>query len=352
MKYNILLTSVIGLFASSCSNDVVERRIDTGTIEFEVSMGSNATRAGVDVQNTKFADQEEIDVFISSSTVTYTQPIVYKATESEDNDGYYALSDPRNNSGTALSPAQIPWPESPNTIDIYAYHPKAVVTSLSSANSFTVKADQSTDGNYRLSDLMEAEKTGVVRQDNRVQLKFSHLLSKVIITLRGDRSLNISHAGWRTGATTEQTTAAQIESNSLLIGAKVELLNIQPTITITKPKTLSSASGSATAITVGTITAATELVDPTDATSAWQIACIVPPQQLSSAKLVKVTMPTVNNVAGGVLYFTSAANFESRKVNTYNVTVHAKELTVSGTIKSWDAGDTDQGHESQPVITF
>ena len=343
---------ILCLAMTACTNDVSESDTSAALL-FEANIGRSATRAGVAVQSTYFDSGQKVDVFISENggnTVNYEQPLTYSASPSVDAEGFYALADPQHNS-TAIG--EVVWPNDNlhHTIDINAYYPSGIVTNLSAANSFTVQSDQSSTGNYRQSDLMAAQLTGVSRQKTRVKLTFTHLLTKVIVTLKGDRSLNINHEGWRDGATEEQRQTAQVEANSKLIGATVRLLTVQPTLTITKPRTLSAASGSTT-ITVGTIAAGTERVDPDDDASAWQIACIIPPQEIAaSTAFIQVTMAD-----GGVLTYKPDAKctFTSTKVNTYNMTVHAKELTLTGnpTIDPWTVGDTDQGHEAQPVITL
>ncbi len=336
---------------TACTNDVSESGTSDALL-FEANIGRSATRAGVAVQSTYFDSGQKVDVFISEnggSTVTYEQPITYSASPAVDGEGFYALADPQHNS-TAIG--EVVWPNNDShSIDIYAYYPSGKVTNLEAANTFTVLSDQSSKENYRQSDLMAAQTTGVRRQKTRVKLTFTHLLTKVIVTLKGDRSLNINHTGWRNGATEEQQRAAQVEANSKLIGATVRLLTIKPTLTITKPQALSAASASTT-ITVGTIATGTERVDPDDAASAWQIACIIPPQEIAaSTAFIQVTMAD-----GGVLTYKPNAKctFTSTKVNTYHMTVHAKELTLTGNpiIDPWTVGDTDQGHEAQPVITL
>ena len=336
---------------TACTNEVIDSHA-SDALQFEANIGHSATRAGVAVQNTYFDSGQKVDVFISEnggSTVTYEQPITYSASPSVYAEGFYALASPQHNL-TAIG--EVVWPsDDSHSIDIYAYYPSGKVTNLGAANSFTVQSEQSTTENYRQSDLMAAQTTGVFRQKTRVKLTFTHLLTKVIVTLKGDRSLNINHEGWRDGATEEQQQAAQVEANNKLVGATVRLLTIKPTLTITKPRTLSAASESQT-ITVGTIATGTERVASDDATSAWQIACIIPPQEIEAGTaFIQVTMAD-----GGVLTYKPDAKctFTSTKVNTYNMTVHAKELTLTGnpTIDPWTVGDTDQGHETQPVITL
>lgn len=358
--YILLTTLTVILTQTACSNEQAETVKAVKPILFSAAMQQPVTRAGVyvgDVQNTAFVENEVVDVFIKEhggTSMTYAQPIYYKGTTARDDevDGkvYYALGDPRNSSNVQLTAADVAWPNDNNGIDIWAFHPTGAVTNLSAANTFSVKSDQSTNANYRLSDLMAAERTNVARQDERVQLTFTHLLSKVIVTLKGDRSLNINHEGWRDGATEGQQRAAQIEANNRLVGARVDLMSIKPTTSITSPNTIATASGSAN-VYVGTIATTTELVDADDAASAWQIACIIPPQTIAAgASMLKITMAD-----GGVLYYkpTAPCTFTSGHVNTYNITVHAKEMTLTGsTIDPWTVGDTDQGHEAQPVITL
>ena len=347
---NIFILVLTLSLTIACDNGQTEQQQAVNELLFEAGMQPAATRAGVNVQNTHFDENEEVDVYIEeqvSSTVTYAQPIVYTATASEVSQGFYSLSSPhqRDNSDIDI----VTWP-STHKLDIYAFYPARVVNNLTSAFSFSIQSDQSTTSGYRQSDLMACQLMDVARIKARVQLTFTHLLSKVIVTLKGDRSLNINHEGWRDGATEGQQRAAQIEANNRLVGARVDLMSIKPTTSITSPNTIATASGSAN-VYVGTIATTTELVDADDAASAWQIACIIPPQTIAAgASMFKITMAD-----GGVLYYKPAVlcTFTSGHVNTYNITVHAKELTLTGsTIDPWTVGDTDQGHEAQPVITL
>ncbi len=347
-RYAMLLAAG---FLLSCSDDKLEtQETERQNIPIYASMQEpTVTRAGVAVQNVRFIAGEKVDVYMTATGQSYPQPLVYTTTAS-GSDGFYSLSDPRSVTPSGAS-AETPWPSDGYGVTIYAYYPQGIMQPpRTTARTFTVQADQSTDANYMASDLMEGEPAtqNVLRAAGSVRLTFTHLLSKVLITLKGDRSLNINHAGWRTGASTDDQTAAQAESNQKLIGATVKLLSMNNQVTITSPKAISNITGSQT-ITVGTIAATTERVDPDDATSPWQICCIVPQQTISTGrKLIEVTMAD-----GGVLYYTGTATLAQSTVNTFNLTVHSKEITLNGyTIAPWTAGDTDQGHETQPVITF
>ena len=115
-----------------------------------------------------------------TATTTYTPNLDYTA---DGNGGF---------SGTTVY-----FPQSGKDVNIYAYAPRKTDLTLDGNYSFTVKADQSKDADYIVSDLLWGQpmklKTGsttdyepanpVARTKENVPVSFKHLLSKIEIEL-------------------------------------------------------------------------------------------------------------------------------------------------------------------------
>ena len=139
------------------------------------------------------------------------------------------------------------WPSDGSSLDVYALHgnfensPSISEGTTKWSNlslTHTVKTDQSSDVNKRLSDLLYSHKSSAT-PNNTVQLTFDHLLSKITVKL----DLNNSEG---------------IESSELN-NAEVTLTNIQPEATISKMSLTgnsdkTSTTGTRTTITSGKIT--------------------------------------------------------------------------------------------------
>ena len=376
-KYLFLALASVALMA--CSNDeVISRNTDGSTgndvILFGAGVGMDVvTRAATDVQSTAFAAGEKVDVFMSehvtsgSATTTYPQPLIYTTTSTQCTDNstttpsvvdYYKFTDSASDGINTVTPM---WPTSGNGIDIYAYYPSGAVTASNAPGvTFTVKDDQSADAvtssvlNYKLSDLMYAKKENQARVTTRVPLLFTHLLSKVTITLKGDQSLNTDHAGWAPGASVSDQEAAQTAANAKLANATISLKNIQKIVTFDakdeKTETalgsgiykFGSVSGTAGDIVVedvpATISAATDL----------QGSAIFPPQTLlATTDFIEIQLSAAQG-SGKLVYKspTGGMTFESGKNYSFAITVKLTGLSVSASITDWDSVVGDSNGEA------
>ena len=177
--------------------------------------------------------------------------------------------------------------------------------------TFTIKEDQSTDANYKASDLMYGKPATnpVSPSANAVNIQFSHLLSKVTINLKLD------------------------ENVTSLDGAKVELLGVKPSTTLTADingYSITDASGTATPITVMTATA----------TQTSGSAIIVP--QTLPEMFLQVTIGDA--VMTGKLS-TGAPTLTAGNAYTYDITVNMRggALEIEGSITPWKDGGTNSG---------
>lgn len=301
------------LVMAGCSND---NESDNWAGEIRLSSGLTVqqtdTRAATDIQSSQFANKEKIDVFISenvttgTATTTYEQPLVYTA------DGSGNMSAPDNK--------QPYFPSSGNGVNIYAYYPSGTVSSIASDATditFSVQTNQSGDmgdANYKASDLMYGKPSTnpVARTSSQIALNFTHLLSKVIITLE-------SGAG-----------------SPSLDGAVVRLKSVKPSIALT-PSTgaISTANGTATDITVMTASS-----------SSLSGSAIVVPQTFLTS-FIEITLAN-----GGVLTSKdlkdSSGNsitsvvLTSGYVYTYTIKVNMTDLKVTSSISGWECINTNK----------
>lgn len=297
MKKNMIFAAIAALALTACSNDDEIKVGGDNAILLTSSLNVAETRAATDIQTSAFDAGETVDVYITehnggNNPTTYPQPIEYSTA-----------------AGGALTVGtQYYYPTSGNGVNIYALYPATAAT----GELFTIKEDQSTDANYKASDLMygkPATNNPVSPSANAVDIQFSHLLSKVTINLI---------AG---------------ENVTSLDGAKVELLGVKPSTMLTagiNGHSITAASGDATPITVMT---ATETVTSGSA--------IIVPQTLPEMFL-QVTLDGAT-LTGKL--DSGAPELTAGNAYTYNITVNMRggALEIEGSITPWDDGGTDIG---------
>ena len=297
MKKNMIFAAIAALALTACSNDDEIKVGGDNAILLTSSLNVAETRAATNIQTSAFDAGETVDVYITENNggnnpTTYPQPIEYSTA-----------------AGGALTVGtQYYYPTSGNGVNIYALYPATAAT----GELFTIKEDQSADDNYKASDLMygkPATNNPVSPSANAVDIQFSHLLSKVTINL---------------------IAGANVTS---LDGAKVELLGVKPSTTLTagiNGHSITAASGDATPITVMT---ATETVTSGSA--------IIVPQTLPEMFL-QVTLDgatLTGKLDSGTPVLTAGNAY------TYNITVNMRggALEIEGSITPWDDGGTDSG---------
>lgn len=309
-----MATAAAAIVMVACNNEETDNwageiRLSSGLAVQQV----NSTRAASNIQSGQFAAGEKIDVFINeavnageTATTSYTQPLVYTA----------------GGNGSMSTSDQPYYPTSGKNVNIYAYYPSGTVTSID-ANAevdFTVVADQSSDANYKASDLMYGtpDKNPVGRTKNDVNITFKHLLSKVTVTLK---------------------QGAGIKN---LTNAKVELLNVLPTTKLNPSAgTISGAQGDETDITV------------MDKGTNLSGSAVVVPQTLNQEvegkrRFIRVTLET-----GGVLYSQNLTDSEGQTIEDiemtagneykYEITVNLTSLDIKSSITEWVTGEPVKG---------
>lgn len=318
MKTRFLMaTAAAAIVMVACNNEETDNwageiRLSSGLAVQQV----NSTRAANNIQSEQFAKNAEIDVFINedvstgeTATTSYPQPLIYTA----------------GGNGSMSTSDQPYYPTSGKDVNIYAYYPSGTVTSIDAQQvEFTVKENQSSDTDYKASDLMYGtpDKNPVGHTKNHVNITFKHLLSKVTVTLK---------------------QGAGIKD---LTNAKVELLNVLPTTKLNPSKgTISGADEEKDkiAITVMKVTNNSNLSG----------SAVVVPQTLNKEvegkrRFIRVTLET-----GGVLYSQNLKDSEDKTIEDiemtagneykYEITVNLTSLDIKSSINPWGTGGSYTG---------
>lgn len=308
-----IMMAAAALTMAGCSND---NENDNWAGEIRLSSGLTVqqtdTRAATDIQNAQFDNGENIDVFINENTTAaastiYEQPLVYTA------EGNGNMKAPDNK--------QPYFPASGNDVNIFAYYPSGTVSSIASdatTISFSVETDQSSstgEKNYKKSDLMYGKPASnpVSRTGSSTALTFTHLLSKVTITLQ------------------------QGNGAPSLDGAVVKLKSMKPSTTLTPSTgTISEASGEAT-----------DIIVMTASSSALSGSAIVVPQTLAT-NFIEITLADGGKLTSKDLKDSSdnpitSVVFTSGNVYTYTIKVNLTGLKVTSTITQWNGNETHSG---------
>ena len=294
----MIFAAIAALALTACSNDDEIKVGGDNAILLTSSLDVAETRAATNIQTSAFDAGENVDVYITenepgTNETHYNQPI---------------LATTKTGGALDLQDGPYYYPTSGNGVNIYALYPATAET----GKLFTIAEDQSTDANYKASDLMygkPATNNPVSPSANAVDIQFSHLLSKVTINLKLG------------------------ENVTSLNGAEVKLLGVKPSTTLTADingHSITAASGTATPITVMT---ATETVTSGSA--------IIVPQTLPEMFL-QVTLggaTLTGKLDSGAPVLTAGNAY------TYDITVNMRggALEIEGSITPWSDGGTDSG---------
>lgn len=311
-KYIILATAALALAA--CNSEQENEKVWDGEIRLSSVSISQLTRAaGQDIQSTLFDSGENVDVFINENTTgtastTYTQPLTYTT----------------GTGGSLTAPSPQLFPSSGNGVNIYAVYPSGAASNVNGTDvAFSVKTDQSTDDNYKASDLMTGAPASnpVERTATTIPLVFKHCLTKINLNIYPGEGFTMD----------------------ALAGAKVSISGATPNATFNVKTgavtSVSSAGAGAPVIDLGTLNA------PGNNPYISGSAIIIPQTIAAGTKFIYITIGV--NPATNLVYTlpTSAATtFEAAKVYTFNITARMSGLSItSSTITDWVDGGTFTG---------
>lgn len=279
MKTRFLVAiSAAMLVLAGCAGEDNEETIDNWKGEIHLSSGVSVQQTRTnskDVPDKQIAENESVEVVVTK-----------QSTDEKEYSGYTLDFTANGQGGLSNSTTTMYYPESGMGVSIYAYHPSDAGT------SFSVQADQSSDGDYFKSDLLYSAKKDYARQKEAHSLTFVHKLCKVEYTL------------------------VQGTGTPALTGATVQWMNVAKTIGFTAETGAVATSSDVTTITPHSTYG----------------AIIVPQTVSANTKLLKVTLAD-----GGVLYYTPDEDqtFDSEKKYSYKITVNLSGLSVQSTITEW-----------------
>ena len=184
-SFAYILLPVAALFIIGCANDagVEPHSAPDGSVPLQFStavispMTGSATRAATDIHEGAFAAGETFYAY-------FPENIRVGETESAAHTIYTTTS---TNTPTAATQPYFVAGESSATV--HAYYP-ATVTNVST--SFSVLLDQTTDANYKASDLMYATATvSKTSASVATPLTFTHKMSKIIVSVTAGTGISV-----------------------------------------------------------------------------------------------------------------------------------------------------------------
>lgn len=259
------------------------------------------------LQSTQFAQGERIYVYFPTNVTVGTTTSASSTT--------YTTTDDNG----ATTPATQPYMNSNiQTADIHAYYPSS---HRQNTSSFSVLADQTSDDNYKASDLMYA-KTSVTKTAAATvtgALTFSHRMAKIIVTATADTGKGVSAV------------------------TKVRIIGGYRTATIATPlscamKTDDGFSNQLSNAADGGIT----LYDNSTGAASVSCAGLIPPQTIAEGTaFLEVTVKTAGNLTGTATYSIPAGGKTLATGNAYTCTlsVNLAAIGVTTEIGSWGNGD-------------
>ena len=331
------------------------------------------TRAESNIQGTMFDINAEMDVFLRDATdpagVSNTNdtthyapnPKLYKVTNTSTGAiKTYSAGDTEN---------RLFWPKLMHELYIFGVYPvgsvaKSKLTSDGGGTynpfnhalyyDFIVQEDQTSEANYKASDLMTGLPSGysvhatsytepfkLTQHENpgTVPLLFTHRLTKVVVNITKttgteDTDIPIDDIKYSGDTDTEyarvtllntkRKTSFQVPSTDILVDGDASHV-------ATPPATDQVVVGrGSTTITVGGYTAVT-------------LSAIVPPQQIAATTtFIKVELIDNGNVTDTFLYKIpeGGPTLQASRVHTYNIRINKPHINVTTSITNWADGGT------------
>lgn len=210
-----LIMVFLGFIEIGCSQDSTSSTPEKRPILIKGTINdlSRATDSG-------FENGDAVGIYV----VDYVDNITPGILAPQDNHATNVkhLYNNKDNSWSTASNNPLYWKDENTPIDIYGYYPYTSENPASVENyPFTIKTDQTTLkdnttlSGYEDSDFLWAKTTGATPQEAPVLLTFSHIMSKVVITLIGgagfeeglpDSGISVKLVGSQTSATIDLTT--------------------------------------------------------------------------------------------------------------------------------------------------
>lgn len=193
------------------------------------------------------------------------------------------------------------WKDLTTKADFYCYYPHTANISDVTAYAFSVKADQSSESNYKASDFLWGKTASIAPTADPVQITVKHAMSNLLIYLK---------AG--TGYKPED-----------LKQAKITICGVKTDATIDLATGKASATGTA--------------VDMIPKAEADCYRALVVPQGITDSDLIKVSV-------GGYEYvLRQTITFEANKQHSCTLTVNKTNEGINIGIGGWETDESDYG---------
>lgn len=253
--------------------------------KWAINIATNIARA----TDTSFENGDKVGIYVVNT------PNALKSSGNHaDNIGY-------SYSGSWSTSTPIYWKDETAKADFYCYYPYTSAISNVESYSFSVKADQSNETNYKASDFLWGKTANVTPTKSAVNITVSHIMSNIIIKL-------IDGDGY---------TSQDLES------ASVTICNLKTSSTINLSTGIATATGTATDITPQKVEG--------------QYRALVIPQSITEADLVQVT------IDDQVYTLKKSVTFEAGKQHTLTLTVEHTNQGINIGINGWESASDDFG---------
>ena len=268
------------------------------------------------LQSTQFAQGEQIYVYfpthVTVGTTTSASSTTYTTTDANG----------------ATAPATQPYMNSNiQEADIHAYYPSS---HRQSTESFSVLADQTSDDNYKASDLMYAT-TSVTKTAAATvtgSLTFSHRMAKIIVTATADTGKGVSAV------------------------TKVRIIGGYRTATIATPLSCAMKTDDGFSNQLSTSSAIT-LYDNATGEASVSCAGLIPPQTIAAGTaFLEVTVKTAGDRTGTATYSLPAAKtFASGNAYTCTLSINLSSIGTTTDITNWgNGGSTSLNNNGTPTL--
>lgn len=180
LAYAIIIVNLTVLL--SCSDD--KHSETTTPIQLSAVDLTFATRAGTTIQSSTFQSGEKINGYITNVETGETvgnNPIVYTAGTAQ------------NGINPLIPDVQPYFPNGNTSVNVFALYPGTGDNAVSNGNTkFSVLATQTSDEQYRQSDLMHASVENQSKTGGTVNLGFSHKMAKLVISASGEDNITVN----------------------------------------------------------------------------------------------------------------------------------------------------------------
>lgn len=298
------MMATVTLMTMSCSEEVLlNKNQQRVPLQLEAVAPAAITRTSTGVQSTLFDANEDVNAYFTVTVDGDASALISEKDNTLSTAGNSVIlkTAAASNGVNALSPkdgSTLYFPPGDNDkvdVSIYALYPSTVTSSLT---SFAVQTQQTTDADYKASDLMYASATSP-KTDQAIHLQFNHKMAKLIINASGEENLTMKTITLKSLYTTIGWNATTGE--------------------------LGSTSGSTSDIVIAS--------NGSFASSLTGVA-LFPPQTKSDTYFMEVTCqdPTDNNAEKTAYFQICTKEFEEGKVYTINVKIGPKNLKDDGVV--------------------